>query len=920
MKSQTETKYLYIAPDATGLIDCISNNRNTKVVMWNVPTLTSKDIRSIARVISENDTLKEFYCAHSNLYVDFEPLAKSLRDNSSIEIVNLKYDDLRPNDVKHLANALQHNKKLKRVFLRNNLARVKGAKALANSLKVNRRLEQLNLSANEITDEGAIAIAKSLEENNVLRKLFLRENRLSNAVAVAFANALTKNVALEFLDLEANKIQDAGAIALSEAMLVNDCLTDLNLRENLVGEEGALKLISSYRKSAKFRYLHLFENPLGNNIKDMLDDAHREKGQTDKNNRLEFLDDFTEMLEYGDVGPWNRSKLMLVGQGRAGKSATVRSLLGERFLSTLDSTVGASVVHARSKQYGWDKTRLHNVTTDFLARTVYEKNKNRRKNRSKSIRIESLFENEDSENEGEEEELTEIEQITKKQMQMKSERERSPAYSNEHRRVLLKNSMDAIKVSKAIKEAEKHSFSLSFTLWDFGGQKVFYALHHLFLTNYGTYLLLFDMRMLLREPSSANEYLKFWLNSIRIHAPEAPVILLGSHLDKIKSKRKLRAVNKVIKPLLINFPTVALNTDANLHFFPISNKDGRGIELVRQTIEKKTKNQEFVSRMVPSRWMQCYDKLMKGERNWLLLEEVQNSASSVGINESSEVSLMLNFFHELGVILHISSTEALAKMVILNPQWLVDKISLVIRDSELHSFDNNVIAKVGLADDVRNLNEHGLLSRDLMEYLWHDGEESPITTTGFLVDLMKQTILMSDWNFGDDAQYLVSSLLPVGRKPKLINGNQCVFDFSGKGLPFGVFQRLVCTLVSYLGKMKETQAPTLEQSSFILNFSQPPSTLVLEQNDELIILTVSQKGRASLFYSVIASMLRKIDVETMSGRLEWEIRFKNGRKMISLTQAQKVKLSPWFDAEEGTVTNTHKKTSLDLDGFASLLE
>eukprot|EP00511_Aplanochytrium_stocchinoi_P010208 CAMPEP_0204871702 /NCGR_PEP_ID=MMETSP1348-20121228/36284_1 /ASSEMBLY_ACC=CAM_ASM_000700 /TAXON_ID=215587 /ORGANISM="Aplanochytrium stocchinoi, Strain GSBS06" /LENGTH=154 /DNA_ID=CAMNT_0052026175 /DNA_START=68 /DNA_END=528 /DNA_ORIENTATION=- len=154
MKSQTETKYLYIAPDATGLIDCISNNRNTKVVMWNVPTLTSKDIRSIARVISENDTLKEFYCAHSNLYVDFEPLAKSLRDNSSIEIVNLKYDDLRPNDVKHLANALQHNKKLKRVFLRNNLARVKGAKALANSLKVNRRLEQLNLSANEITDEG----------------------------------------------------------------------------------------------------------------------------------------------------------------------------------------------------------------------------------------------------------------------------------------------------------------------------------------------------------------------------------------------------------------------------------------------------------------------------------------------------------------------------------------------------------------------------------------------------------------------------------------------------------------------------------------------------------------------------------------------------------------------------------------------
>ena len=32
-------------------------------------------------------------------------------------------------------------------------------------------------------------------------------------------------------------------------------------------------------------------------------------------------------------------------------------------------------------------------------------------------------------------------------------------------------------------------YDLSFSIWDYGGQKVFYTLHHLFLTEFGVYLL-----------------------------------------------------------------------------------------------------------------------------------------------------------------------------------------------------------------------------------------------------------------------------------------------------------------------------------------------------------------------------------------------------------------------------------------------
>lgn len=33
------------------------------------------------------------------------------------------------------------------------------------------------------------------------------------------------------------------------------------------------------------------------------------------------------------------------------------------------------------------------------------------------------------------------------------------------------------------------NYHLSFSIWDYGGQRVFYTLHHLFLTKFGVYLL-----------------------------------------------------------------------------------------------------------------------------------------------------------------------------------------------------------------------------------------------------------------------------------------------------------------------------------------------------------------------------------------------------------------------------------------------
>jgi len=52
------------------------------------------------------------------------------------------------------------------------------------------------------------------------------------------------------------------------------------------------------------------------------------------------------------------------------------------------------------------------------------------------------------------------------------------------------------------------------------------AMHHVFLTRYGVYLLAFDMREILTNTDQAISDLKFWLNSVELHAPDAPVVLV----------------------------------------------------------------------------------------------------------------------------------------------------------------------------------------------------------------------------------------------------------------------------------------------------------------------------------------------------------------------------------------------------------
>ena len=111
--------------------------------------------------------------------------------------------------------------------------------------------------------------------------------------------------------------------------------------------------------------------------------------------------------------------------------------------------------------------------------------------------------------------------------------------------------------------------SVTLITYDYGGQRVFYALHHLFLTRFGVYLCCFDMRKMvdtgateavvvdgkktgerrpIYDPAGCLSFLRFWLASIYEHARDAQgqsatVLLIGTHGDHVKTAEQHKAIS-----------------------------------------------------------------------------------------------------------------------------------------------------------------------------------------------------------------------------------------------------------------------------------------------------------------------------------------------------------------------------------------
>lgn len=69
-------------------------------------------------------------------------------------------------------------------------------------------------------------------------------------------------------------------------------------------------------------------------------------------------------------------------------------------------------------------------------------------------------------------------------------------------------------------------------------------------------------------------------------------------------------------------------------------------------------------------------------KNDILFSQIQELARNVGITDEDEIKIMVNFYHDLGLLIHYGSSgtidNVLRNTVVLQPHWLVDMFRSVV--------------------------------------------------------------------------------------------------------------------------------------------------------------------------------------------------------------------------------------------------
>ena len=102
------------------------------------------------------------------------------------------------------------------------------------------------------------------------------------------------------------------------------------------------------------------------------------------------------------------------------------------------------------------------------------------------------------------------------------------------------------------------------------------------------------------------------------------------------------------------------------------------------------------------------------------LKTVRELAAQCSIMEERVVLLVLQFFHELGLVIHHPESD-LRQTVIMDPlKFLVDPASRIVCQHGVHHIELHEKARQSWPLDYRKFVEHGRLSKRLLRSLWED--------------------------------------------------------------------------------------------------------------------------------------------------------------------------------------------------------
>ena len=377
-------------------------------------------------------------------------------------------------------------------------------------------------------------------------------------------------------------------------------------------------------------------------------------------------------------------------------------------------------------------------------------------------------------------------------------------------------------------------------LWDFARQSVYYTTHPIFLTEKAIYLLAYNLSLNPHEKASVPvrqgvykmseeindsknnlDYLDFWMSSVySLVRPDAsyegaavsditptrlpPVFLVCTHADQpyhSKDPRQLALElygflrDKIYGNQLFKDVFVVDNTKSG------GKQECPEVVRLREEVLAVAKTLPQVKESIPLKWLKYEHELQLLRQDgykWIPFEKAREVASvKCGINDQEQLRTVLNFLHDQRLLIHFSETTELEATVILDPQWLIDVLKMVIT-VKCYEHTEESVEELWL-----KLEKTGILDERLLYHAWRPLFESQVTCQS-LIAIMERFSLLCSWPPLDTTkQYLVPSMLMSPPKDDVLELLASVqipslfVRFESGRVPPGFFSRLVLLVYQY---------------------------------------------------------------------------------------------------------------------------
>jgi internalin A len=170
-----------------------------------------------------------------------------------------------------------------------------------------------------------------------------------------------------------------------------------------------------------------------------------------------------------------------------------------------------------------------------------------------------------------------------------------------------------------------------------------------------------------------------------------------------------------------------------------------GIEQLVQEIASQIDAIPHIKDLLPNSWFQSKTQLeaMQESYDFISYEKYQEMCQKAKIKEASAQKSLVQFLHDIGIVLNYQDDPRLNETNVLNPEWVTDGVYDILNNHDLM------------------VQKKGILSLPDLENILKQPQRYPENKRGFLMDLMGKFELCFPLDGYSPARYLITDLLPI---------------------------------------------------------------------------------------------------------------------------------------------------------------